>query len=179
MPAALAVAQKIGGVSGQEFIAAVVAGGDLGARLSCAPNGKLGKDFHWFPISNFGVFSATASAARILRLSERETINALGLALHRCHGELGAITAPESELRDIRDGFINKEGVICAFMAQQGVKACNDAIERFFQIYYHDDFDADALTKNLGQKRSASSHGRVAVSRMDISMRRGNCSQKT
>ena len=90
------------------MITSVIAGSDLGARLSAAPNGELGRDFSWFPISNFGVFAATAAAACILKLDEEQMINALGLALHRCHGELGAVTAPESELRAIRDGFINK-----------------------------------------------------------------------
>ena len=91
---------------------AVAVGSDLGARLSAAPTGALGVDHHWFPISNVGVFSATAAAGKILGLSEEQMINALGLALHRCHGQLEAIAAPESELRAIRDGFINKEGVI-------------------------------------------------------------------
>tara|TARA_A100001037_G_scaffold300860_1_gene329193 strand:+ start:216 stop:1607 length:1392 start_codon:yes stop_codon:yes gene_type:complete len=152
VPAALAVAEKIGAVSGEEFITAVAVGSDFGARLSSAPTGELGRDFQWFPISNFGVFSATVTAAKVLRLSEQQMINALGLALHRCHGVLGAVTAPESELRAIRDGFINKEGVLCALMAQRGVKACSDAIERFFETYYDNEFDADRLTQGLGSE---------------------------
>ena len=56
VPAALAVAQSRGSVSGRDLITAVVAGSDLGARLSSAPNGELGRDFNWFPITNFGVF---------------------------------------------------------------------------------------------------------------------------
>ena len=96
-------------------------------------------------------FSATAAAAHILKLDEDQIINALGLALHRCHGELGAVTTPESELRAIRDGFINREGVTCALMAEKGVKACCNALERFFAIYYNNDFDAGCLTKDLGK----------------------------
>lgn len=151
VPAAFAVAEKIGGVSGKDLITAVAVGSDLGARLSAAPKGKLGRDHQWFPISNFGVFSATAAAAKILNLNQEQMINAIGLALHRCHGQLGAVTAPESELRAIRDGFINKEGVLCALMAQKGVKVCNDAIERFYESYYSNDFDPDALTSGLGE----------------------------
>ena len=151
IPAALALAQKIEKISGPQFITSIVVGSDLGARLSSAPNGQLGKDHHWFPISNFGVFSATAAAGKILALDEKQMLNALGLALHRCHGQLGAITAPESELRGIRDGFINKEGVLCALMAAQGVQTCHDPIERFFNNYYANNYDTDRLMNGLGE----------------------------
>lgn len=152
VPAALAVAERMGNVSGKEFIAAVAIGGDLGARLSSAPTGQLGVDHRWFPISNFGVFSATAAAGKILRLNEEQMINALGLALHHCHGQLDAVAAPESELRAIRDGFINKEGVMCALLAESGVKACGNAIELFFDIYYDNSFDSEALLVGLGEQ---------------------------
>ena len=152
VPAALAVAERVGGVSGRELIAAVALGSDLGARLSSSPTGRLGVDHRWFPISNFGVFSATAAAGKILRLSEGQMVNALGLALHRCHGQLDAVAAPESELRAIRDGFINKEGVLCALMAERDVKACRNGIELFFENYYDNRFDAERLLSGLGEE---------------------------
>ena len=149
VPAALALAER-SGVSGKALITAVAVGSDLGARLSSAPTGQLGVDHRWFPISNFGVFSATAAAGKILDLSEEQMINALGLALHRCHGQLDAIAAPESELRAIRDGFINNDGVMCALLAERGVKACRNGIDLFFDIYYDNKFDADGLLAELG-----------------------------
>ena len=152
VPAALAVAERVGSVSGRELIAAVALGSDLGARLSSSPTGRLGVDHRWFPISNFGVFSATAAAGKILRLNEGQMINALGLALHRCHGQLDAVAAPESELRAIRDGFINKEGVLCALMAERGVRACRNGIELFFENYYDNRFDAERLLSGLGEE---------------------------
>ncbi len=152
VPAALALAERLGNVSGKALITAVAVGADLGARLSAAPNGKLGVDHRWFSISNFGVFSATAAAGKILGLDEEQMINALGLALHRCHGQLDAIAAPESELRGIRDGFINKEGVMCALLAERGVKACRNAFEIFFDIYYDNNFDAEGLLAGLGSE---------------------------
>ena len=152
VPAALAVAERLGSVSGKELITAVAVGSDLGARLSSSPIGRLGVDHHWFPISNFGVFSATASAGKILRLDEAQLINALGLALHRCHGQLDAVAAPESELRAIRDGFINKEGVLCALLAKSGVQACRNGVELFFENYYDNRFDADGLLSRLGEE---------------------------
>jgi 2-methylcitrate dehydratase PrpD len=152
VPAALALAERSTKVSGKELIAAVAIGSDLGARLSAAPTGQLGVDHRWFPISNFGVFSATATSGKILGLSEEQMINALGLALHRCHGQLDALAAPESELRAIRDGFINQDGVMCALLAERGVKACGNAIELFFDIYYDNKFDPDVLLAELGSR---------------------------
>ena len=152
VPAALAVAERMGDASGKELITAVAVGSDLGARLSSSPTGKLGVDHRWFPISNFGVFSATAAAGKVLRLDEAQLVNALGLALHRCHGQLDAIAAPESELRAIRDGFINKEGVLCALLAKSGVKACRNGVELFFENYYDNRFDAEGLLSGLGEE---------------------------
>ena len=44
-PSAFAIAEKIGNVSGKEFITAVALGADLSVRLSAAPNGRVGELF--------------------------------------------------------------------------------------------------------------------------------------
>ena len=58
-PAAFAVAEKVGNVSGKDFITAVALGIDLNVRLSAAPKGRVGEDYPWFSVPIFGVFSAT------------------------------------------------------------------------------------------------------------------------
>ena len=94
VPAALAVAQSKGSVSGKDLITSVIAGSDLGARLSAAPNGELGRDFSWFPISNFGVFAATAAAACIkvvVIINTKETLERITTSFHTflCHQGTG------------------------------------------------------------------------------------------
>ena len=151
-PSALAIAEKIGKTSGKDFITAIALGNDLGVRLASAPTGSLLVDYPWFSITNFGVFSATTASGKILGLSEEKMINALGIALHRVFGITEAITAPNSEIRAIRDSFTNKEGVLSALMADREIAACKDAFEKFFKFFYRDEYDPQALTSELGKK---------------------------
>lgn len=149
-PAAFSVAERVGNVSGREFITAVALGIDLNVRLSAAPKGSLLEDYPWFSIPVFGVFSATAGAGKILALTEDEMVNAFGIALDRASGITETITSPDSEIRAIRDGFGNREGVLAALMAQKGITACKDAIENLYKVFYNNNYDSSSLTSNLG-----------------------------
>ena len=77
--------------------------------------------------------------------------NAFGTALHRVFGITEAIVAPDSEIRAIRDGFTNKEGLLSALMAAKGITACTDAFEKLFKFYYNDTYDPLELTIDLGK----------------------------
>jgi 2-methylcitrate dehydratase PrpD len=151
-PAALAIAERKGGVSGKEFITAVALGNDLAVRLCSAPRGDLMGDYPWFGITIFGTFSATAAAGKLLGLSEEGMINALGMAIHRTFGISEAIAAPGSDIRAIRDGFTNKEGVLCALMAEKGIRACKNPIEILFKTLYRGEYDPETPILNLGKK---------------------------
>jgi 2-methylcitrate dehydratase PrpD len=150
LPAALAIAERRGGVNGRELITAIALGNDLGVRLCSAPRGQLLSDYPWFAITVFGTFSATAAAGRLLGLSEEEMINALGIAIHRIFGITEVLTAPGSDIRAIRDGFTNEAGVICALMAHKKIKGCQDPIERLFKILYRGEYNPESLVSNLG-----------------------------
>lgn len=151
-PAALAIAERVGGVNGKDFITAVALGNDLSIRLASCPEGNLMMDYPFFPISIFGIFSAAAASGKLLNLSEVKMLNALGLALHRVGGTNVAVFAPDSDVRAIRDGFTNQEGVISALMASKGISACKDAIEQLFKVYYNDRYNPEPLTSDLGKK---------------------------
>jgi len=151
-PAALAVAEKVGNVSGQKFITAMALGIDLNARLSAAPKGSILEDYPWVPITVFGVFSATAAAGKLLELTDQEMVNAFGIALDRASGLLESIASPDSEMRGIRDSFGNREGVLAALMAKKGISACQDSIEKLYKFFYNNDYDSSKLTSNLGSQ---------------------------
>lgn len=151
-PAALAIAERKGGVSGKDFITAVALGNDLGVRLVSAPKGDVFSDYPWFPITTFGTFTATAAAGKMLKLSEEEMINAFGLSIHRVFGISEAVAAPGSDMRAIRDGFTNREGVLCALMAGKGIRACKDPIEILFKTLYRGEYDSETPILNLGKK---------------------------
>jgi len=117
-PAAFAVAERVGNVSGEDFITSVALGVDLNVRLSAAPKGRVGEDYPWFSVPIFGVFSATAAAGKLLGLTVDEMVNAFGIAVDRVSGITESLNSPDSEIRAIRDGFGNREGVLAALMAK-------------------------------------------------------------
>jgi len=147
-PSALAISEKIGGVSGKRFITAIALGNDLGPRLASCVNGNVVTDYKMFPITTFGVFSATAVSCKLLELSESQLVCALGLALNRVAGVTKGLFG--SELREIRDGLVGKEGTLCAFLAQKGVAAVSNGLEQLFDTFYTDDYTFENLTKDLG-----------------------------
>ncbi len=152
-PAALAAAEKTGGIGGREFITAIALGNDLSVRLS-ASVGKAMANHPWFPFSIFGVFSATLGAGKLLRLSEDQMVNAFGIAVNRVFGTIEGILDPSSDIRgirDIRDGFTNREGVFCALMASRGITGSKDGIEKMLKNYYKDEHDPSILLSGLGK----------------------------
>jgi len=152
LPAALAVAEKIGDVSGKDFITAVALGNDLSVRLASGPMGELMEDYQWFPLTMFGAFSAAAAPGKLLNFSEENMINTLGITLSRVFGITEVIFAPGSEIRAIRDGFSNREGVLSALMAEKRIAACKDPIEKLYEFFYRNEYDPKIVTSNLGKQ---------------------------
>jgi 2-methylcitrate dehydratase PrpD len=151
-PAALAVAERQGDVSGKEFITAVALGMDLNVRLSASPRGSLLEDYAWNPITVFGVFSATAVAGKLFSLNQEQMTNALGIALERSAGIGESMASVDSELRAIRDAFGNREGVLAALMAQKGITAYKHPFEEFYKIFYNNQYNPSSITANLGRE---------------------------
>ena len=85
VPVLLALAESEGGISGRDFLAAQAVGCDLTCRLSLALGQALAAR-GWYPPSLLAGFGATAAAANLLRLDERQTLDAFSLVL----GQLGS-----------------------------------------------------------------------------------------
>jgi 2-methylcitrate dehydratase PrpD len=149
-PAALAIAEKIGKISGKEFITAVTLGNDLMTRLGSCPKGNVVTDYPFFPITVFGVFSSAVVSGKLLGLNEGEMVNTFGLALNRVSGVTKGLFG--SDLRAIRDGLNAKEGILCALLAGKGMDACKDAVEILFNVFFNDDVNTEYLTTDLGKK---------------------------
>src|SRR5262245_61838646 len=87
VPAALAMAEKLGGISGKELLVAVTLGNDLISRVSATGN-NMGNVTGWAPSMVTGGFGAAAAAGRMLGLDTAGMQRALGLALARASGTL-------------------------------------------------------------------------------------------
>lgn len=116
VPACFAAAELRGGCPGDQFLAALVVGCEVGARFNLSESQYDGFD----PTGVAVVFAATAGAARVLGLDEQQTLNALGLAFNRCGGSFQSNIDGTLAVRLI-EGWVAQAGVECAQMAQRGL----------------------------------------------------------
>jgi 2-methylcitrate dehydratase PrpD len=150
VPAALALAEKIGHVSGKDFIAAVCLGVDLGIRLGLATNPK---PVHARAIA-LGPFASAAACGKILGLDQDGLHNALGIAFCRSTVAGNSTVAPSLSKR-LGVGFACQSGVVAALLAAAGYPAAGEVLQGaagFFQTFYQQEGDYDALLEQLGSR---------------------------
>jgi 2-methylcitrate dehydratase PrpD len=157
LPAALAMAEKIGNISGKDLLTAVALGDDLGTRIAACPKGNIVNGYPFFAITTFGVFQAAAISAKLMGFTESRMVNTLGLALNRVSGTVKGLFT--SDLRAVRDGLNAREGILCALLAGKGMDSCKDAIEILFDVYFNNDVDTSGLTVDLGRHFRGSEAG--------------------
>lgn len=150
VPAALALAEKISRVSGKDFIAAVCLGVDLGIRLGLATNPK---PVHARAIA-LGPFAAAAASGKILGFDETGMHNALGIAFCRSTVAGNSTVAPSLSKR-LGVGFASQSGVVASQLAAAGFPAAGEVFQGpagFFQTFYRQQGDYDALMDQLGSR---------------------------
>ena len=154
VPAALAVAEFVGGVSGREFLDAVAIGADLSCRLALGLTESVEKRGFFF-IPMLSAYGAAAAAALLLKLSERETVQGFALASCQAVFSDALIAYPPSHLRAIRDGFSARAGVTAVLLARRGVQAFDRPIEGpggLYANFARGKFDAERLLHALGEE---------------------------
>lgn len=153
IPAALAIAESIGHVSGDEFLTAVVLGSDLTCRLGLALDRDL-LAYGWYMPPILGAFGATAAVCKLWHLKAEQIVDAFSLALCQatCSAELAH--SKHSLIRSIRDAFSAQAGVRSAAMAQRGITGFEHPFEGragLYSAYARGEFDPSKLTYELGR----------------------------
>jgi 2-methylcitrate dehydratase PrpD len=149
-PAALAAAEWVGGCSGAEFLAALTAGAELSSRLNLTETQYNGFD----PTGIAVVFSATAAAARILKLDAEQTLNALALAFNRCGGSFQSHVDGSLGVRVVQ-GWVAQAGVECAQMALRGITGPQNFLTGHYgyaHLYGRDTLDPTHVVAGLGSQ---------------------------
>ena len=142
VPLAFALAEKRGGVSGREFIAAIVAGTDLMTRLESGitlSDWKTGEG--WFATQLLGFFAGAATASRLLRLNADQTENALGIGFNQMSGSYQMAVGASTHMRSMQAGFCGQGSVLAAELAELGIIGSKDVLEGrygFFKTYVRD-----------------------------------------
>lgn len=152
VPAALAVAESIGGVSGRDFITAIAVGADLSCRLALGLVESVEKrGFYFIPM--LSAYGAAAAAAKLLGLTENQIIQSFALASCQAVFSDALVSYPPSHLRAVRDGFSAKAGVTAALLVQRGVEAFDRPIEGPGGLYANfasGQFDKTRMLRDIG-----------------------------
>jgi 2-methylcitrate dehydratase PrpD len=155
MPAAWAIAESLGNVSGLDFLTAVVVGYDVIGRLSAAANypdylGKV-KGFHTTGL--FGSFAAAATAGRLLGLTGPQVSSALGICGSMCAGLQETVNAG-AMMKPFHAGWSAQSGVIAAQLAARGYVGPRSVFEGkrgFYRAYCGEgEYDVSIVDARLG-----------------------------
>jgi 2-methylcitrate dehydratase PrpD len=151
-PAALAIAEREGN-SGKEVIEAIIAGyevvGAFDRELSpyTSPRG-----FRASPV--FGIFGSASAASRLFKLSEEQTVQAIGFAAAFASGTLECFAAGTMEWR-FQVGVASREGILASLLAKNGGKAAPTAIEGkagFINAFADTNEKAEEIVASLGKR---------------------------
>lgn len=154
VPAVLALAQARSPVSGNALLAAIAIGCDISCRIALCLRQRL-EDGGWYPPPILGAFGAVAGAARILRLTPRQLLDAWSLLLlqNSCAGEIKHDR--DTVIRAVREAFPAQIAVQVAQLARSGVRGFDAPLEGhdgFFRLFAANHYDTDALFLDLGQR---------------------------
>lgn len=149
LPAAMAVAEAKGGVSGRDLICAVALGLDVSCRMALSIKTPLS----WTRASTCGFFGATTSAAKVLGLDEEKLWNAYGIAYAQTAGNIQALVDGAMAKR-MQLGFAVKDSILSVALAEKGVTGAKNVLEGdygYFKLYERNKYDKSVLLKDLGK----------------------------
>src|SRR5690242_15499486 len=154
VPVALAVAEKLGRVSGRDLITAIAAGTDLHTRLDLAvrlPDWTMTEG--WFATQLFGFLSGAVTAGRLRGFDAERIENALGIAFTQVSGSRQMAVGASTDLRSMQAGFSGQEAVLAAELAARGIVGSKEIIEGrygIYKTYVRNEPAWSALTDGLG-----------------------------
>ena len=152
IPAADALVRRAGAVDGKRFLAAIVAGYEVGCRVAMTGGAsQLRRGFH--PSATSGTFAAGAAAAKMLRLTPLKTVHALGIAGTQAAGLMAAQHA--SMVKRMHPGRSAQAGVYGALLAAKGFTGIEDILEAPYGGFcstFIDKPNLSHLSQDLGER---------------------------
>ena len=149
-PALLALGEHIG-ATGRDLIGAYVIGCEIGLAIQHATKyNQMQKGFHSTAV--IGRLASAAACAKLLKLDEKQTVTALGIAGSMSSGlihNFGTMTKP------LHAGLTCRDGVMATQLAQRGLTAGDRVIEDPFgfaaTVLGEGNYDLNEMAENLGK----------------------------
>lgn len=134
LSAALPVAEACG-ATGKEWLTAVVAGYDVGCRLSKAmgDRNQYARGFH--PTAVSGIFGATAAAAKLLKLDAPTIVSAFGLTGCQAAGLLTWEQEQEHFTKCFQSGVPARSAVTAVELASRGYVGAPDTLDGKYNVF--------------------------------------------
>lgn len=146
---ALAIAERRGGVGGEELICAVVLGIDTMARIALAAPNTLDNGYHTALYSGFG---AAAVAGKLLGLTEPQLAHALGITFAQAAASVQA-GADGALVKRLQPCFNASAGVKAVELACAGITGVQKVMEGQFgigRLFNHAPIDRERMLDRLG-----------------------------
>lgn len=155
LPGIFAVLESNPAITGKEFLAATVAGYEIGPRVGiCMGQEHIGQG--WHSGATLGVFSAGAGAANALKLDVAQTVNAIGIAGTQSAGLMAAQYG--AMVKRMHAGRSAQSGYYGAILAKRGFTGIQNVFESEYGGFCstfsrsHDRYNLAALSDGLGQR---------------------------
>ncbi len=150
IPAALAMGEARG-ISGKEFLLAVIAGYEAMLRIGMASRNMVNRSFHTTAV--LGPFGAAAASGKILGMNQDLMLNALSIAASEAGG-ISEYAVSGGSVKRLHAGFASQSGVKAAILAKLGITGPEAPIEgkkgvcqAFANEYYPEE-----ITRDLGKE---------------------------
>ncbi len=152
VPAAFALAEAAGDVSGADFLTAMLAGYEVGIRVGRATGGRMfRRGYH--NQGTTGTIAAATAAARILKLDAHATMHAIGIAASQAAGLMAVQEGANAKA--FHCGRASQSGVYAALLAQAGYTGIEHVLDVPYGGFYSTLIEAhepEKLTQDLGRR---------------------------
>jgi 2-methylcitrate dehydratase PrpD len=147
---AMATAEQVGGVSGEDFACAVVLGIDTMARIALSAPATLDNGYHTAIYSGFG---AAVAAAKLLHCDEKTVHDALGITF-ACAAASVQAGSDGALVKRMQPAMNAANGVKAVRFAQAGITGIHNILEGQFgvgRLLNHAPLDKKPLLDRLGK----------------------------
>lgn len=151
IPTSLAIAE-LTGASIEDLLTAITLGYDVFARIGRATNPSQSfRGFH--PSGICGTYGAATAAAKLLKLNENETVNALGIAGTQGAGLLEVIRNGQM-IKPLQPARAAQSGIFAARLAKMGLVGPETILEgdKGFLNATADEIDFTVIQSELGER---------------------------
>jgi 2-methylcitrate dehydratase PrpD len=150
-PAVLALGSELK-AGGMEIITAAVVGYETMVKIGKALNPALHYQRGFHPTGTCGVFGAAMAASKLLRLDDRQTLSAVGIAGSQASGSMEFL-ADGAWTKRFHAGWSAHNGLVAAGLAEKGFRGPSAILEgkNGFLKAYSDQTEARKILNGLGE----------------------------